>query len=451
MADLGLAKVLDQIRRGAEARALGGEADAALLERFVGGQEQAAFAVLLERHGPLVLAVGRRVLGTAADAEDVFQATFLLLAAKASSIRKRESVASWLYGVAHRLARKAAGRAARRRACEREVAAMRGTPEPAPGRAWRELQNLVDEELAGLPDRYRAALICCYLEGRTQEEASRELGCPLGTARSRLARGRQLLRDALVRRGVALSAGALAAALAASATAAVPARLVRLVLQAAPQFAAGRPALATGVSASAASLTEGAMRTMFTAKRQCILGLLLVGSLAAGTAGVLAVPGADDPPGQAPRPAAPPPAAPRAADGARPPEEKEWVARNQRLIDEYERLAKELAALHRLVNRVATDPKRADQQAEQLRAMIEVLRLKNRQLRDDLNLRRGVPVPKPEDIFPPAGDPGPQPKVKKAVPGPKPGAVWDGLDRWERLPGWGVRKVICQLVNDILA
>jgi RNA polymerase sigma-70 factor (ECF subfamily) len=137
----------------------------------------------------MVLRVARRVLGSETDAEDVYQATFLLLARRAGSIRKRESVASWLHGVAHRLALSARGKRARRQRHERRAAETRSSEAP-PDSAWSELEETLHDVLAQLPGRYRTPLIYCYLEGWTQEEVAQQLGKPLGTVRSWLARGR---------------------------------------------------------------------------------------------------------------------------------------------------------------------------------------------------------------------------------------------------------------------
>src|SRR5262249_926767 len=158
------------------------------LERFAARRDEAAFATLLHRHGPMVLSVGRRIVRHTQDAEDVFQAAFLLLAQNAGTIRKRNSVGCWLRGVARRLALRVKTQAAHRQTREREAAAMRGTRSGGEA-AWDTLQTILDEELAGLPEKYRAAVILCCLEAKTQEEAARQLGCPLGTVRSRLARG----------------------------------------------------------------------------------------------------------------------------------------------------------------------------------------------------------------------------------------------------------------------
>src|SRR5262245_40635594 len=165
--------------------------DADLLGRFVATREEGAFAALLRRYGPMVLQVCRRVLSEVHDAEDAFQATFLLLVKKAHSIRKRESIASWLYGTAYRLAVQLRRQSARRKACEQR--GRNGIPskevrKPDYEAAWRELQAVLDQELTQLPDRYQAPLVLCYFEGKTHEEAARQLGWPLGTVRTRNSR-----------------------------------------------------------------------------------------------------------------------------------------------------------------------------------------------------------------------------------------------------------------------
>src|SRR6516164_94852 len=149
--------------------------DTELLQRFTGRHEEAAFAALVERHGPMVLGVCRRVLQDAHDAEDAFQATFLVLVRKAASVRPREKVGNWLYGVAYRTAREARALAARRRGRERQVTDM---PEPeAPAEdGWAELRPLLDQELSRLPDKYRTPIVLCELEGKTHKEAARQLG-----------------------------------------------------------------------------------------------------------------------------------------------------------------------------------------------------------------------------------------------------------------------------------
>jgi RNA polymerase sigma factor (sigma-70 family) len=261
-----LRQSLEHLRR-ALAPAGDGASDAQLLAHFLAGRDEGAFAALVRRHGPMVLGVCRRVLGHTQDAEDAFQATFLVLARKAASVRKRAAVASWLYGVAYRTAREAREARARRRAREKQVDAMpHAEVQPPEAQDWR---PVLDSELAGLPEKYRAPIVLCDLEGRSRREAARQLGLPEGTLSSRLATGRRMLADRLSRRGVALSGGALAAALSQStASAQVPAALVWSTAKA----AAGKVAAST----AAAVLVKGVLRAMFMAKLKLVVGATLV-------------------------------------------------------------------------------------------------------------------------------------------------------------------------------
>ena len=250
-------------------------ADAQLLARFVADRDEAAFASLVRQHGPMVLGVCRRVLHDLHDAEDAFQATFLVLARKASSIRKPELLANWLYGVAYRTALRAKGAAAKRQARERQVVNM-----PAPPReesSLDELKRLLDEELSRLPDKYRLPIVLCGLEGKTNEEAGRLLGCPRETVATRLARGRERLRHRLARRGLALSALVLAGELSPNLAASVPAPLAATTVHAGLVFATGTTA--AGVSATVVSLTEGVLKSMFYAKLKLTLVALLTVAL----------------------------------------------------------------------------------------------------------------------------------------------------------------------------
>jgi RNA polymerase sigma factor (sigma-70 family) len=256
--------------------------DAELLARFTAGHDQGAFAGLVARHGPMVLGVCRRILRDAHDAEDAFQATFLVLARKAGSICKGESLASWLYGVAYRVAVKARAGAARRRAREQRAVEM-SAADPLLDMTVREVQQVLHEELHQLPEKYRAPLVLCYLEGKSQEEAASQLGWSKGTTRGRLDRGRDQLRKRLARRGLALSAVLGAAALGASP---VPAALAASVVGAAPLSASGGVAVA--VSANASTLAEGVMHAMFASKVKTAAAVLLAAVLlTAGTGWLL--------------------------------------------------------------------------------------------------------------------------------------------------------------------
>src|SRR5260370_6721007 len=201
-----LEDVLRHIRRLALTGDTPGPDDAQLLERFIALHDEAAFETLVRRHGPMVLGVCRRLLDDRQDAEDAFQVTFLVLIRKAKSLRKRELVANWLYGVAYRTAMKARTVSARRQAREKQMLEEPVT-KPDEAAVWRDLRPLADEELQRLPAKYRVPVILCYLKGKTFEEAAQELGWPAGTVSGRLARARELLRTRLTRRGVTLSAG----------------------------------------------------------------------------------------------------------------------------------------------------------------------------------------------------------------------------------------------------
>jgi len=249
--------------------------DHQLLERFTAVGDEDAFAALLRRYGAMVLRVCQSVLHNLHDAEDVFQAVFLVLARKAGSIHRREAVSSWLYGVAHRLAMKAQASAARRRIHVKRAVAM-PTTEPLLDLSLRELQGLLHEELQRLPEVYRAPLVLCGLEEKSLEEAARLLGWSKGCVKGRLQRGREQLRARLRRRGLDLSAGLFASALVMDATtASVSATLAATTLRAALQFASNGK-LATGVvSAKVVALVQAAMPTMFLSKLK-ILTLVLV-------------------------------------------------------------------------------------------------------------------------------------------------------------------------------
>src|SRR5262245_56850736 len=234
--------------------------DRQLLDRFTADRDEFAFAELVRRHGPMVLAVCRRVLRHQQDAEDAFQAAFLVLARKASGIRQSASVGGWLYQVAFRLALRARAVGLRRRSLL--VTLPESTLAPNSEPPMEHLSIAVEQELDRLPEHYRAAVILCYLEGRTQTEAARHLATTADAVNSRLKRARELLRQRLGRGEAVLSAAALTEALVAGGShAALPAHLVRPTARAALEFAISRGA-ACGASAAATSLAKGALLTM---------------------------------------------------------------------------------------------------------------------------------------------------------------------------------------------
>ena len=272
----GLGQVLQQLQQAG-----GGQTDGQLLARFVATHDEASFAALVRRHGPMVLGVCRRVLGHFHDAEDAFQATFLVLAKKAASVVKRESVSCWLHGVAYHTALRAGAALGRRRARERQVDEM-PHPEVMPAEAPDWLP-LLDRELNRLPEKYRAAIVLCDLEGRTRREAARLLKLPEGTLSSRLAAGRQMLARRLAGCGVALSGGALAVMLAqGAASAQVPAALAGSTVKAALLVAAGQMA---GASTPAVVLMKGVMKAMLLKKLRLAVGAVMV-VLALGAVGL---------------------------------------------------------------------------------------------------------------------------------------------------------------------
>jgi RNA polymerase sigma factor (sigma-70 family) len=260
-------------------------ADRALLERFLTRHDETAFEALVRRHGPMVLGVCRRVLSSAQDAEDAFQATFLVLVRKAASIARPELLGNWLYGVAFQTARTARAAADRRRAKEARAMPRQPTPEADD---WRELRPVLDEELSGLPAKYRLPVVLCHLQGQSRQDAARALGVPEGTLSSRLARARSILARRLARRGVTLSAVALAVALGPEATAAVlPSALIVTTVQAGARALAG-PLAAGAVSALVAALTERVVKAMWLSKLTLTLAGLVAGGIVALGVGAFA-------------------------------------------------------------------------------------------------------------------------------------------------------------------
>jgi RNA polymerase sigma factor (sigma-70 family) len=283
MATAQMSRFLRRLTRGMAAETLGELTDRQLLERLLAARDQAVFEALVRRHGPMVYRVCWRVLQQAEDTEDAFQATFLLLARRLETVRKRDSLASWLHGVAHRVALDAKAQAARRRRHEAR-AADNSHPGPPEEITWGELRTVLDAELGRLPEKWRLPLILCYLEGRSQEEAATHLGWSKSTLLRRLEEARAALGRRLTRRGVVWPA-ALSAVLLSDcvAPAALAPRLVSSTVEAAASIATGQAALPAVVSAKVAALTEGVVNAMFASKVKIAAAmLLLVGALSAG-------------------------------------------------------------------------------------------------------------------------------------------------------------------------
>jgi RNA polymerase sigma factor (sigma-70 family) len=260
--------------------------DRQLLERFARHKDEDAFAALVQRHGPMVFGACRRVLRRAEDAEDAFQATFLVLARKAAAVAWRESVDRWLYQVAYRVAAEARTRNARRDALEKQ-AAQRLEPAAAKPEGLHEVCAVLDEALHALPARFQQPLLLCYLEGLTRDQAAGQLGWSLRTLERRLAQGRERLRQALTRQGVTLSGALLAGALTGiAADAAVSTRLVAATVRAAAAFATGKAGLGSGISATAAALADGALHGMVGVPTRIVAVMVLLLGLAAGGLGV---------------------------------------------------------------------------------------------------------------------------------------------------------------------
>jgi RNA polymerase sigma factor (sigma-70 family) len=264
----------------------GDEPDAELLRRFHVSRDQGAFAALVTRHGPMVWGVCKRLLRRQQDAEDAFQATFLILVRKSYSLLRPDLLGPWLHAVALRTASRLRAQVSRRQDHEHAIVeepAMESTTDLV----WRDLRPLLDEEVGRLPAKYRAAIILCHLEGLSNEAAARRLGCPKGTVLSRLSRGRELLRSRLARRGLGLSAVALAGALAAEDCAgAVPAALSLSTIQLGLEFAVG--AASGTVPVQAVALAEGVLKSMFHTQMKFTVAVALALGVAAAGMGVLA-------------------------------------------------------------------------------------------------------------------------------------------------------------------
>jgi RNA polymerase sigma factor (sigma-70 family) len=278
-----MSSILDALRTAVR-RGAADLSDAQLLDLYVAQQDEAAFAAIVRRHGPMVLAVCRRVLPNLPDAEDAFQATFLVLVRKASAIRPREMLGSWLHGVAWRAAQKVRVAAARRQARERLVEDL---PEPASVAEglWKDLQPLLDQELHRLPEKYRLPIVLCDLEGKTRKEAAQQLGWPEGTVAGRLAAARDLLARKLTRHGLPLSGGMLTALLSQQVAPAVPEALASSTVSSAALWAAGK--VVGAAPARVAVLCQAVLRGMLIRRASIVAAIVLMFGLSGLGAGLV--------------------------------------------------------------------------------------------------------------------------------------------------------------------
>ncbi|HTU93116.1 MAG TPA: sigma-70 family RNA polymerase sigma factor [Gemmataceae bacterium] len=293
MSSSALSAGLRRLRGKLAARQYHADSDDQLWHAFTSRRDDNAFTVLVQRHGPMVLHVCRRVLGHEQDAEDAFQATFLVLAQSVASLRSKTSLAGFLHGIAYRTAMKAKQSAARRRkhegafprgAWERggeKQAPSRPPADPADELSWREARSLLDEEIARLPEIYRSVFVLCHLEDLSRTEAAQRLGLKECTLLSRLAEARKRLAQRLIRRGVELTAVLAASTLAAQPASALPAGLMASTIEAALATAAGE-SLAGIVSASVAQLVKSATAAMMVSKAKIVVVVLLTASMMAG-------------------------------------------------------------------------------------------------------------------------------------------------------------------------
>jgi RNA polymerase sigma factor (sigma-70 family) len=297
------------------------QTDRQLLQRFAALHDEAAFALLVERHGGLVWGVCRRLLRHEQDAEDAFQAAFLVLARKAGTVPWRDDVGNWLYAVALRVARRAQARGRRRRLLEQEAAAMPAR-EALDDSGRADLAAVVDEEVSRLPDKYRRPVVLCCLLGKTYGEAARLLGWPEGTVSGRLARARELLHRRLTRRGLAVSGTGLALSLAPAPGSAAPAALMNRTVKASLAFAAGPGE----VAGPAAALAEGVLRAMsLTGLKTAGMALLALALVSTGV-GALVFADASEPAAKAPQAPASK-AAPKGREPAPVPLPRAWAGR----------------------------------------------------------------------------------------------------------------------------
>jgi RNA polymerase sigma factor (sigma-70 family) len=399
------ATVLGYLRRLGRAGAVRASPDADLLERYSTQREDAAFAELVRRHGPMVLGVCRRLLGNLDDAEDAFQATFLVLAARPRAVGDPSALANWLFGVARRTSLRLQVDAARRFRHER-LGAKSEAVAPGSEALWRDLRPVLDAEVARLPARCREVFILCCLEGRTYDEAGRLLGCPGGTVASRLSRARDRLRARLVRRGLTLGAGAVLFA-AGEAEAAVSAESLGVLADAAAARMATAFSTAGSVSPRVAALTEGVLRAMWTTKLKVAAALVLAVSVTGFGAGLVLRTSAQPAPGSSQEqpvspvggqrevvgPAEPKPRTPLAkpleeeekkAKGAKPLAED--VAAIQDAEDEYELMQARLDAKRAELELAKVEAERANKDLKRVSELVKT----NAISREDFEKARGA-------------------------------------------------------------
>jgi RNA polymerase sigma factor (sigma-70 family) len=280
MARTAIQRVIQHVRLLAAVQTGRAQSDAELLGRFIEQNDEAAFTVLVERHAPMVLGVCQRALRHSQDAEDACQATFLVLTRKAGSIRKMASLGSWLHGIACRVCANLKRQRARREKRERDAPAPAASANPCDG--WHEIQAVLDEELQKLPERYRAALLLCYWEGKTRDEAAQSLGLTVGKLHGLLERGRAQLRARLTLRGLTLPAALCATFLTSGvATTAAAPTLVVSCTKAALLLAAGEPLAPGIIPEQVLTLTREVVQTMFITKLKIVSAFVLCTGLLA--------------------------------------------------------------------------------------------------------------------------------------------------------------------------
>ncbi len=281
--------ILGPIQRAFGRGTVSGLSEGQLLSQFVGERDEVAFEAIVSRHGPMVLGVCRRLLNDPHDVEDAFQATFLVLVRRAGELRDRELLASWLYGVALRVATRCRRDRSRRRAREGGGARVEVAVQDSDDSGLGELRSVIDAEVARLPERFQAPIVLCYFEGMTHDQAAERLGCPVGTVRSRMHKGRELLRSRLARRGYGPETmPALASMAMAGSAPPVPPEVLARTVSAASGATIGRSIVSAGASAPAVKLARGVLRAMTISRWTTIAAASAVLGALGGGVGVMA-------------------------------------------------------------------------------------------------------------------------------------------------------------------